>query len=375
MRLLDRYLLRQLLLPLTYCVVGFVVCFLVFDLFNEMSSFQRNRLNTADVLDYYASRIPELLVSSYVLPMALLLSLLYALTNHARHHELTAMRAAGISLQRICVPYFVVGMLFSGIVLVLNEQVVPDAVENAERVMNRHAPNQPKAAEKQWSRNVFFENALDNRTWRIGAYHAQSRRMARPQITWQRADGSREELYAESGRWVKRHWVLTNVQRFVYSGPSSDLPTSELLGELVLPSMIETPRLIQSEIKISGIESLRSLRKTQLSTGAILDYLRLHPSLEQRKLASLLTMLHSRMATPWTCLVVVLIAIPFGSLPGRRNVFVGVASSIFICFVFFVVKDLTLALGSGGYVAPWLAAWVPNAFFAATGLALMWRVR
>ena len=35
---------------------------------------------------------PELLLT--VLPVGLLLALLYALTNHARHHELTAMRAA-----------------------------------------------------------------------------------------------------------------------------------------------------------------------------------------------------------------------------------------------------------------------------------------
>ena len=73
--------------------------------------------------------------------------------------------------------------------------------------------------------------------------------------------------------------------------------------------------------------------------------------------------------------MVVLIAVPFGSLPGRRNVFVGVASSIFICFAFLIMKDLTLALGSGGFVPPWLAAWSPNAIFATTGIVLMWRVR
>jgi lipopolysaccharide export system permease protein len=56
-------------------------------------------------------------------------------------------------------------------------------------------------------------------------------------------------------------------------------------------------------------------------------------------------------------------------------VFVGVAASVGICFAFFVMKDLALALGSGGFVPPWVAAWTPNALFAATGLVLMWRVR
>ena len=45
-----------------------------------------------------------------MLPIALLLALLYALTNHARHNEITAMRAAGVSLWRLCVPYFVIGL-------------------------------------------------------------------------------------------------------------------------------------------------------------------------------------------------------------------------------------------------------------------------
>jgi lipopolysaccharide export LptBFGC system permease protein LptF len=73
--------------------------------------------------------------------------------------------------------------------------------------------------------------------------------------------------------------------------------------------------------------------------------------------------------------VVVLIALPFGAGTGRRNVAVGVASSILICFVYFVLQQLALALGTGGYVTPWVAAWAPNAFFAIGGLFLTWRIR
>jgi len=76
------------------------------------------------------------------------------------------------------------------------------------------------------------------------------------------------------------------------------------------------------------------------------------------------------LAAPWTCLVVVLIALPFGAASGRRNVFVGVASSILICFIYFVLQQLGLALGSGGYAPPWLAAWFPNLAFGLVGLGL-----
>ena len=71
----------------------------------------------------------------------------------------------------------------------------------------------------------------------------------------------------------------------------------------------------------------------------------------------------------------VLIAIPFGAASGRRNVYVGVASSIVICFAYFVLQQLCLSLGSGGHLPPWLAGWLPNLGFGAVGLVLTARVR
>jgi lipopolysaccharide export system permease protein len=375
MRLLDRYLLRELLLPLTYCVLGFIVCFVIFDLFGTIDNFQDNKLTTPEIFEYYAHRIPEIVVTSYILPMSLLLALLYSLTNHARHHELTAMRSAGRSLARISAPYFIVGIIFAGTLFAVNETVVPYSAEAAEQVMRRHNTTGYKsAAEKVWKRQVMFVNPIDQRTWQIIGYNTESRVMFRPQLEWHLEDGSRLQLFAERGFWINRRWVFTNVEQFVYP-PNVELPIKTIITSTNMPRMIETPRLIASEIKISELDSLRSLRKIQLSAGAIIDYLKLHPTLDEKRRDSLLTMLHSRIAAPWTCIVVVLIAVPFGALPGRRNVFVGVASSIFICFVYFVAKDLTLALGSGGHVPAWIAAWSPNAVFATAGVMMMWRFR
>ena len=72
-------------------------------------------------------KTPEFLV--VVLPIALLLALLYTLTNHARHHEITAIRAAGVSLWRLCLPYLAVGFAASLALFALNELCVPDSAE------------------------------------------------------------------------------------------------------------------------------------------------------------------------------------------------------------------------------------------------------
>ena len=81
------------------------------------------------------------------------------------------------------------------------------------------------------------------------------------------------------------------------------------------------------------------------------------------------------MAAPFTCLAVVLIALPFGARSGRHNVFVGVAGSIFICFAYFILQRVSVGLGVAGYLPPVVAAWLPNILFGGAGIALMFRVR
>jgi lipopolysaccharide export LptBFGC system permease protein LptF len=142
-----------------------------------------------------------------------------------------------------------------------------------------------------------------------------------------------------------------------------------------MPEFDETPSQIRSEIKIGGYLDLNGARKADIPLKDIYNYLRLHPNLPRDSASRLFTKFYGRLAAPWTCLVVVLIAIPFGAAAGRRNLFVGVAGSIFICFTFFVLQQISLALGAGGYASPWLAAWLPNMIFGATGIFLMTRVR
>jgi lipopolysaccharide export system permease protein len=54
---------------------------------------------------------------------------------------------------------------------------------------------------------------------------------------------------------------------------------------------------------------------------------------------------------------------------------VGVASSIVICFTYFVLLQLGLALGTSGRLPAWLAAWFPNLAFGLAGLWMTARVR
>lgn len=372
MRLLDRYLLRELVVPLGYCLGGFLIFWVSFDLVSQLNHFQKQRLRALDIAEYYSIKTPELLM--IVVPVALLLALLYALTNHARHHELTAMRAAGVGLWRIALPYLVVGFVLSLELFAMNEFWVPDAAEAAEEILSRYQAKKSNPR-REWETNLFFVNAVDERTWEIGAYNLKARTMLNPKVSWRLPEGTRHEIYAEHASWTNGVWHFYDAQRFDYPASGTNIPAISRSEEIAMPELSERPGRIKSEIKISRLNSIRDAKRAQLSIKEIRSYLRWHPQLDSQKRALLETKWHHRFAFPWTCLVVVLIAIPFGAASVRRNVFVGVAASIFIVFAYFILRELSLALGTGGYLEPWLAAWAPNLVFGTGGIALAFKVR
>ena len=56
MRLLDRYLLRELMVPLFYCLVGFQIFWTAFDLFSNLKSYQDGGLGWLQIGQIYLLR-------------------------------------------------------------------------------------------------------------------------------------------------------------------------------------------------------------------------------------------------------------------------------------------------------------------------------
>ncbi len=372
MRLLDRYLLRELMIPLLYCLGGFLIFFVSADLMNELPMLQGKGLNGWDIAEFYVFKLPELLPT--VLPMGLLLALLYALAQHGKHHELVAIRAAGVSLWRLSAPYLVVGVVFSVALFVASEIIGPRAEEAKDDVLNRYQTKLDQQTELQWRRDVNFNNDVAGHEWKIGAYGLLSHEMLRVNVTWTGQDGMRRILFANRGAYTNGVWHFTDAELWAYEPPNID-PFRTRTNLMVFPELDESPRLIRSEIKVNSMNALRAAKKLRFSLAEILDYQRLHPRLTGSKADELSTQFHGRLAVPFTCFVVVLLALPFGAAPGRRNVAIGVAASIGIGFAFFVLSKLSLVLGTGGHVPGWVAGWTPTVLFAAVGIVLTQRLR
>jgi len=295
MRLLDRYLLRELLVPFAYCLGGFMIFWITFDLFNELDKFQGNHLRVGDIVEYYFVKAPEFLV--VVLPISLLLAVLYALTNHARHHEITAIRAAGVSLWRLARPYFGMGLVTGLVLFTLNEFWVPNSPERAERILNRRLGTKAPRAERQKMRDFAFQNARDKRTWYIGVYDPKTSEMLRPIVIWKLSDGSQRELRAERAERTNGVWTFFDVRGYRHNAQTNSLPEQYLqTNVLACPQFTETPDEIRSEMKISRRLGGRGDRSADVPLTELLDYLRFHPNLNRIDRHWIYTKLHARLA-------------------------------------------------------------------------------
>jgi lipopolysaccharide export system permease protein len=372
MRLLDRYLLREFLVPLAFCLSGFLIFWVAFDLFSELHSLQDKHLLAQDIAEYYLFRIPDFL--PIALPVALLLAMLYALTTHSRYNELTAMRAAGVSLWRLCMPYMAVGFISTVGLFALNEFCAPKTADIAEEILGRRATNRPDAESRDEIRNPpLIVNTRERRFWEIGIYNELTGEMINPHVKWHLPDDSWRSIDAD--RAIRTNGVWTFYGNVTETIESNSLPRKVSKGKsLAMPEFTETPAEMTSQINI--LERFRRqtrTRRADVPIKEILDYLRLVPNPEMW--SWLVTKLQGRFAGPCTCLVVVLIAVPFAGGSGRRNVFVGVAASITIFFLYYILQQVGFALGEAGRLPPWVAAWLPNLTFGIAGLWMMIRIR
>jgi len=372
MRLLDRYLFRELLAPLAFCFGGLWILGTGFILFDSIDDFQERKFHFIDVIEYALAITPGCLAMA--MPIILLLALLYTLANHTRHNELTAMRAAGIGLWRLCAPYLIIGFLASVTLFALNEIVVPRSINWAERIKTRHVQRPDDALVRNTFPNFGFTNVREHREWFIGQYNVYRAQMLKPHVIWTLPDNSIRQLYAARAAYTNGVWTFFDAIEYEQTNSTAELQPLLQTNVLAMTEFDETPDQVRSEIKISGYQKLEK-RSADIPLLDILNYLKLHPHLPPSQDAWLFTKMHGRLAAPWTCFVVALIAIPFGAMPGRRNLFFGVAGSIAICFTYFVIQQFALALGSRGSMAPWLAAWLPNIIFAVLGITLTSRIK
>src|SRR5437764_10337784 len=114
-----------------------------------------------------------------------------------------------------------------------------------------------------------------------------------------------------------------------------------------------------------------NVRAEYLSVPELRDYLQFNSDFPATLLAPFATHLQYRIALPWTCAVVALIAGSLGIGYSRRGILSSVAAAVVLVFAMNFVMHLFLALGEGARVPTWIAAWTPNVIFGCIGVILL----
>lgn len=360
MKILTKYLLRSLLWPLLYCLLGFSLLFIINDLFDNFSDFLGSGIRLTEILHYYTLLLPPALV--LILPVCLLLAMLYSLSQLTRHSEITAMRAGGISIYRIITPFVAVGLLATLVCAFLNERVAPDAGYRAEQFRIYQTAGDDENS--FFAENIALKSGRND--WYIQRMDTRDRSLYNVRLLQPAPDGSGDiKIEAEKAMWLDGAWWFLDVSIQNYH-PNGDLDgPPEMLLQKEMRGLRETPRTFMAEVK----------DPRHLSSREMLNYLRSKPDISESARNRLRVDLHARLATPFVCLVVTLIGVPVGAHTGRRGAFAGILTAMLLFFAFYALQLLSQYLAKQGLLPPFLGGWLPVILFLSITPVMIHRMR
>jgi lipopolysaccharide export system permease protein len=358
MRQLDRYVVRHFLQAYFYCIAGFISIWFIFDVSDNISTFLDQRISRLLILKYYLTQVPQILV--VLLPVALLLALLFSLGRLSRSNEIVSMLTAGVSLPRILSPLLIIALLTTAASTALNYSLAPHGEYARKRLLEDPASRRQVLG----LTGQIFRNRTDNRTWFIQQFFPGENKFNNVHIVQQDADDNIVTAYIATS--VLYHpedhtWELRQFKTVHYDAAGNVIDSSIKESETIT-DWSETPFRLSSA----------NVRAEHLSVGELRDYLDYNSDFPVTLLAPFATHLQYRLAQPWACAVVGLIAASLGVGYSRRGILSSVAAAILLVFAMNFAMHLFLALGEGARIPTWAAAWIPNAVFALIGVVLLY---
>jgi len=123
-RLLSRYLLRQLIAPFCFSLGALTSLMLLNQIARRFGALVGKGLTWGVIAEVFALSLPFILAMT--IPMAVLLAVLYTMSHLAADNEVTALRASGVSVPQIVRPLLAWGVLMSALTFLFVDQVLPD---------------------------------------------------------------------------------------------------------------------------------------------------------------------------------------------------------------------------------------------------------
>jgi lipopolysaccharide export LptBFGC system permease protein LptF len=189
-------------------------------------------------------------------------------------------------------------------------------------------------------------------------------------LSFDRPDGSRHlDITCQTAQYLDGMWWLSfPIYRYFdeLSAPIEDpYPALSSLSLRSFPDFDETPRDFL----------LMNKQWQYYTTRDMVNYLKKHPNIDGHDRASRRYDIAARLVAPFSCIVIILFAIPAGVVTGRQSVFKGVIVAVAMFFGFYAADMICMGLAKKMLLPVPIAVILPNLAFLTAGLVLFHRQR
>ncbi|NBV41904.1 YjgP/YjgQ family permease [bacterium] len=358
-RIIDRYLVKELMGPFVFGIAAFTSILagstVLFTLIGEAIKYQ---IPAFKLIQLFLYKLPYVIVLSF--PMATLLATILTFGRLSSDGEILALRAGGISFQRLVTPILVMGFLISLMTILFNEVIVPRASYSGETLLRSFSEkNQPTI--KQNINFTEYDGGAPARIINVASLqsgimaditvaefdHGQLSRLIRAEKGWWLADGG----------WEFKTGIM-------HSFPPND------------PNRISVIQFDHEiiDIPINPIDfSQRKKNMEEMSSFELKHQIENQKKLGQDPITDLMN-LHMKLSIPFACLIFSVLGASVGLRPHRSSSAVGLGVSLVVILIYYVLMSIGMGLGLSHSVPPVIAAWLPNVVVGGVGIYLLKRL-
>ena len=355
--ILDAYILRELSGPFAFGL-GAVYVFWFANIFVLAADYLINKgAPPFLILRFLVARMPQ--ATPMAFPFACLFGTLLAFGRLCADNEISALRTSGVAFLRICRLPIAFGVLMFLISFTVNEKIAPAAVDVSTRTFyqivyrTETLPIEP---------HIFRSDPATGRTFYIDSVAPDGKTMTGVMIFEPMHSSPFVDVTVaktarmEEGRLVLKDAVQTRVLpngtvqaiSLAAHDVTIGLPLGDT-GEKFLSQAYNDPYAMNSE-------RLRQQIQFRKQTGG-----------GGEDLANLEITLAQKYALPFASFIAVLVALPLAVRFGKKGRTLGIALSVVVLFIYYILSAVGAAFGKNGAMTPWLAVWLPNAIMAAAG--------
>lgn len=351
---IDRYIFWRLLKITLFVLLVLIFVFIVIDFSENSDDFTDKGATFGEIFgQYYFNYIPEM--TRLVIPVAVFVACLYLTGQMSDRLEIVALKAAGVSLYRLILPYMVFAFLTAGVISYLDGFIIPEA--NASRIAfeKKYIRQQNEDLDKS---RIFRQDRV-NRIYKFSYYNPRDSSALRVDAYFFEGDSIRETLSINRMKWLRneREWGMYNVTRKNFT---ADGIREENIDTLYMPLNIYPADLARTTSDIyqltypeaqDYIESIHRSGATGISLPQIQFY--------------------GRLAYPLSIIVVSVIGFAVASVrrPGGKGFYI--TAGLVISFMYLVLMKVFEPFGEVGEIEPVVAALIPHVFFMIVGVALL----